>query len=84
MVDNNMLFEEEDEADAELRSEMLLLPLPLAVVKEFVEAKPEYGGVEDRLVLFLFIADEILLPIELIEPRSLLSSIELSRTLDDE
>jgi len=77
-----MLFEVE--ADAELRSEMLLLPLPPDVVREFAGVKPEYGGVEDKLVLFLFIADEILLPMELIELRSLLSSIELSRTLDDE
>ena len=60
-----------DEGGRELNSEVLLLLLLLMlfeildVVNDVDEVIPEYGD-DDRLVLFLFIAEEIRLPMELI------------------
>lgn len=60
-----------DEGGRELKREVLLLLLLLMlleildVVNDVDELNPEYGD-DDRLVLFLFIAEEIRLPMELI------------------
>ena len=58
---------EEDGGGRELKSEVLLLLLlfdMLGVVKDVEPLNPEYGD-HDKLVCFLFIAQDILLPIEL-------------------
>ena len=67
MGDDDGSRTDEDEGGRELRRDVLLLLLlfdMLGVVKDVEQLKPEYGD-EDKLVRFLFIAEDILLPIEL-------------------
>ena len=59
---------------------LLLLLMLLGVVKDIEELKPEYGD-DDKLVIFRFMADDILLPIELMF--RMFSSMESSIVLTE-